>query len=555
MDLHGRDSSSASRSNALAHGLGRTVHAYENTGVRNLSLQTSPVPGSRLAFLSLAFAWFALSAQAAPNGASHLQRSVQLMQQGDLQAAEAEAKLALADPASKPVAYALLGSIRLQEKQPEEGARLLEQAIDANPNLVGARLNLAQAYATLGQSDRAEALYRTVLELAPDNETARFALARLEVAKGRHRQALDLVKPFEARLRASPDGLPLLATAFAGVGEQAAARSLVADWRARRDMPQAWTLKFALALARGGLNGAAIQVLEQVKEDRQASFEIAFNLAGFYLRERELPKAAENYELALSFNDQSVPALRMAARLAEELGELEKALSFLIRAKLEAPQDPDVLYAFGTVCLRLDLMEDGAKALEQARALRPADKLTRYWLGIARSAGGDYDAALSLYQALLEEEPENAQLHYAVGSVHYLKVAFGDAARHFQESLRLNPDQLMSLYYLAMITQKQGRNAEAVLSFQAILEDHPDHAPSLEGLALSLFREKRYEEARRQFERALELNPGSASATYQLGQLLARMGRRAEAKQRLEVARNLREEEERQLVRTLLNPH
>ena len=74
------------------------------------------------------------------------------MQQGDLESAEAEAKLALDDSASKPVAYALLGSIRLQQKKYEEGTELLERAIEADPNLVGARLNLASGVRFSGQS-------------------------------------------------------------------------------------------------------------------------------------------------------------------------------------------------------------------------------------------------------------------------------------------------------------------------------------------------------------------------------------------------------------------
>ena len=45
----------------------------------------------------------ALSARSAPSPGAHLQRSVQLMQQGYLASAESEARLALDDPASKRV--------------------------------------------------------------------------------------------------------------------------------------------------------------------------------------------------------------------------------------------------------------------------------------------------------------------------------------------------------------------------------------------------------------------------------------------------------------------
>ena len=60
--------------------------------------------------------------------------------------------------------------------------------------------------------------------------------------------------------------------------------------------------------------------------------------------ENDSQKAAENYELALTFDDRSLAALRQIARIAEESGDYEKALAYLIRAKLEAPDDPDVLF-------------------------------------------------------------------------------------------------------------------------------------------------------------------------------------------------------------------
>lgn len=516
-----------------------------------------PVPLGRHLIAQLALlALLAQLALPASDPPSHLQRSVQLMQEGNLASAEAAARLALEDPASHSVALALLGSIRLQQQEYEEGTAFLERAIKANPDLLGARLNLAQAHAFLSNGDRAESLFREVLERAPDNASALFGLVRIVAATGNHAEAIDLARPIEQQLRASPDGLLLLVSCYTGVGKLAAARNLVADWGRLSGVPRDWSLKFALTLSRGGLNPEAIRLLEQLKSEGLASFDVAFNLGGFYLLENELDKASENYELAVRIDDQSVPALKQVATIAEERGELEKALSFLIRAKLEAPNDPDVLFSFGTVALRLELIADATAALERALELRPGHKATQYWLGTAFGSARQYDASLALYQAILDKNPNDPQMHYAVGTVYYLKVAFEDAIRHLGESRRLDPDQLLSPYYLAMIAQKQGRNEEAIRMFQAILESHPDHALSYEGLAVSQFKTRQYAEARSNFETAIKLDPRSARSNYQLGQLLVRMGLREQARQQLAIAKQLREEEEKtQVVKTLLNPH
>lgn len=510
---------------------------------------------SRLVQLALGTA-LACSATAAPAPLDHVQESVRLMQAGDLPAAANAAESALEFPETEAVACAILGSIRIQQNQFNEGVKLLSRAVALDANLLGARLNLAQAYELLDRRDEAEATYREVLDAAPDNTVARVALVKAASSKGRHRQAIDLAPPVESVLRASPDGLLALAESYAGVGDRDAARSLIGDWNRLGGVAPNWTLKFALTLAKAGLNRAAIEIIEAVKAEGYASYELAFGLAGLYLLEEDSQKAAENYELALKYNDRSLPALRQVAWIAEEAGNYEKALSFLIRAKLEAPDDPDILFAFGTVALRMELLQDGTEALERARELRPDHKSTRYWLGIARGANREFDAALELYKDLLVEVPDDPMMHYAIGSLHYLKVEFDDATEYLQESCRLDPDQLMSYYFLAMIDQKLGRDARAIKGFESVLKRYPDHVLSHEGLAVSLMKEKRYEEARESFERALALDPKSARASYQLGQLLVRMGLRDEAQRQLASAKNLREEEERsQLVWTLLNPH
>lgn len=478
------------------------------------------------------------------------------MQEGDLPLAADAAKLALEYPETKAVATAILGSIRIQQNQLNEGVELLRQAVDTDANLLGARLNLAQAYELLNRPDKAESMYRSVLARAADNTVARLALVKLASRNGRHQEAIDLASPVETVLRSSPDGLLALASSYVGVGERDTARSLIDDWNRLSGVAPDWTIKFATSLAGGGLTREAIEIIEAVKAEGYASFELAFSLADLYLLEEDSKRATENYELALTYNDQSLPALRQVARIAEEAGNYEKALAFLIRAKLQSPDDPDVLFAFGAVAIRMELLQDGTMALERARELRPDHKSTRYWLGTARGANREFDAALELYKGLLAEVPDDPMLHYAVGSVHYLKVEFEAAVEYLRESSRLDPDQLMSYYFLAMIEQKQGRDVEAIKSFESILERYPDHALSHEGLAVSLMKEARYAEARERFERALALNPQSARASYQLGQLLVRMGMREEAQRQLADAKSLREEEERsQLVRTLLNPH
>jgi predicted Zn-dependent protease len=108
----------------------------------------------------------------------------------------------------------------------------------------------------------------------------------------------------------------------------------------------------------------------------------------------------------------------------------------------------------------------------------------------------------------------------------------------------LQPEQLASRYYLALVARDQGKDAEAVEGLEELLRRYPDHAPSCEVLGGLLIGQQRYAEAETFLRKALHFNPQSMKANYQLGLLLARTGRREEAARQLELASTLREEDE-----------
>ncbi len=90
-----------------------------------------------------------------------------LVQQGRLEQADEQARLALADPTTKAPANSVLGAIRLRQNRLDESAKFLQEAIRLEPRLLGAHLNLAQVYALQEKRKLAVGIYRRVLELDP----------------------------------------------------------------------------------------------------------------------------------------------------------------------------------------------------------------------------------------------------------------------------------------------------------------------------------------------------------------------------------------------------
>ena len=76
---------------------------------------------------------------------------------------------------------------------------------------------------------------------------------------------LELAEPALPALKQSPDGLLVLATDYLKTGDRPAAAGLAKDWARISDVPQVWSIKFALVLAEGGAVPEAITVLEGAK--------------------------------------------------------------------------------------------------------------------------------------------------------------------------------------------------------------------------------------------------------------------------------------------------
>ena len=149
-----------------------------------------------------------------------IENAVQFLNSGDTAQAEVEARKALHAPATRPLALAMLGTIRLQQGNTAESVKLLEQALAMNPKLVGARTTLGNAYAFSGKGELAAKCFRQVLKLDPNNFDARFDLFKLESSRRNFQQSLDWAKPMMPQLLESDEAIVALAADYAALGKK-----------------------------------------------------------------------------------------------------------------------------------------------------------------------------------------------------------------------------------------------------------------------------------------------------------------------------------------------
>lgn len=476
---------------------------------------------------------------------NHIEAATQLLSKGEMVRAEAEARKALQVPSTKAMALAMLGTIRLQQRKPEESVKFLRQALALNPKLIGARTTLGNAYAVSNQFEPAAKAFREVLAAAPDNFNARFGLLKLEAARRNFQESLNLAEPILPQLLEYDEGLSILASDYGALGKKPELENLLTYWQKLPEPQDESALDFAAALLANGLKPQAISVLEsqQSHVESHPRPDTALKFANAFLALGRFTGAEINAELALSQNAQCTACYLTLAQVAERQENTEKALSYLVKAKQLAPADPEVLFQFGRVCLQRNLLDDALAALSKAAELKPDNDAYVYTLGSANFGKGRLDEALELFQRVLRKHPQDAFLHYAIGAVYFQQSKYSEAEASLKQSLALRTDQIPANYYLALTYDAIGDDDRAVPIFRDLVKAHPEHVPSRVKLGGILVRLHRYEEAQRNLEEAIALDPNSVEAHYQLGLALRRLGKSAESEAQMAESHRLEAEQ------------
>lgn len=97
---------------------------------------------------------------------------------------------------------------------------------------------------------------------------------------------------------------------------------------------------------------------------------------------------------------------------------------------------------------------------------------------------------------------------------HYLAHRYGEASRDYQRALALKPNDALVHYRLGSAMAKQSRTEEAVAHYERAIALEPGSADAHSDLGTALMALGRFDEAMAHFNRAIEVDPGHASAHY-----------------------------------------
>ncbi len=116
----------------------------------------------------------------------------------------------------------------------------------------------------------------------------------------------------------------------------------------------------------------------------------------------------------------------------------------------------------------------------------PADVAELFARGIALEEDPSQQAqAITVYQRVLELDPDHAAAHINLGTLHYNRQEFALAEKHYRRAIAVDPRYALAYFDLGNVLDETGRVTEAIQTYHTALQLAPTYADAHYNLALA----------------------------------------------------------------------
>lgn len=324
-----------------------------------------------------------------------------------------------------------------------EAMRHFVRWAEQQPEATAPRLEIARLHLQARDFDRAEEIYREILERDTHDREAAVRLADLlsrDPARLDH--ALDLWRRIGARDPAAAH--PFLQRAYlferAGRSDEAEAEYRAALARAPDNEPA--LIGLARLLSSRPQPAEAAELFEAVHRQNPARTDALLGLGRVLERLGRDEEALAAYDKVQAIDPANVNALLYRGRLLRQLGRIEQAIEQWRGVCAAAPRNAN---AWHELVFMLATAEREAEALQTLDAAEAAlEPTAQSWarLALAATAAQFHDRAVTYFERAIAAEPDEAG-HRAQLGLYYLRQGILDGAfHHLLDSRELKPTDL-----------------------------------------------------------------------------------------------------------------
>lgn len=361
------------------------------------------------------------------------QRGYAALHAGKLQEAEAQFMSALRVNPRSSVALSGMGFVRMKQEDFNGALDFFQRARAAGASSAAIRQAIetarfwkvmkdASAAVAAGKLDDAVSYYQQAAALRPKSVEALNGLAGARMQRGEYLEASQLYRRYLAVQPKNPDALMGLVRAELQMRQPQAALDDIAkiprDVRAVLDQRIEWlALVASVNMAAGRDSVAERLMLEATKRNAQGPQMALLNqqFADLYLRQGQTQKAISLYERAVQLKPDSLPAWQGLIGAYLQIKNVPQASDAVRRMPQNtyalALKSPDFLEMLARIHIEQGQYEVAENVLRLGMVPDVETAPIRLRLQLARmyALKGNTDAAVSLFRAILDQQPDNVE--------------------------------------------------------------------------------------------------------------------------------------------------
>lgn len=452
----------------------------------------------------------------------------------------------------------LLGVVEIQEGHTAEAIRAFQTAIRDSPRLTGAYLNLSRIRmqeAATDKAARAEVLRlsQKVLEMDSRNDEARYQVSTIYLWNADYRLSLEQLTKLSPEARKQIGAEAVLCADRAALGPREGVDEAAKALAANADLTEQ-DVDTCLPPLRAARRADLIEMLLQASAGHHTLSPQGLRVLGLAEEANgKLKESRATLESAFAANSGSVTILEDLTRVAKTAGDYQGALGYLAHARDLEPNNADLPYEFGAICVRMGLLAEARKAIAEALRLKPDNAQYNLGMGIVVSFSEDPSQSLPYLAKFHALEPKDPQGPLALGEANFRAKDYDTAMTWFRQAVNDKTTAADAHYYIGRLDRQQGRLDEAAAELKQSLAVRPQNADTLAELGQVSLAKRDFGPAEAYFRQALQKDADNYAANYGLLQLYARTGdaRREEQSHRFDEVKKIRDDRDLQMMRAI----
>jgi tetratricopeptide (TPR) repeat protein len=371
--------------------------------------------------------------------------------------------------------------------RPEQARRLIEQALELNPDHIDSLLAMIPIYAKDEDLDSVNDMMDRVLTLQPENLQALRLRAEMQMSRYGLGVGLryyrDLMTQFGNNLQMRLRYAELLLKA----GNIAEGKRLAVELTASRVPNIERTAHWMLAQMYGQLRmfDEAISHAQSTLRLVPDATNVQVFLAQQYLQSGEPTLARRALERALIADPNNTGMLALMSQILVQLGQANDALALLDGKLQESPEDDRLRMRKVEIQMQTESWQQAMSDTEMLLKKFPDNPgLKNNMAFLLARSGQDLPRALELVTAAREQVTDNPVIKDTYGYVLAAMGQYEEALAMFEEAIGQNGGNMVIRFHYAQSLAAVGRAQDALNQLEAVLIISPDFPQAEEARAL-----------------------------------------------------------------------